>query len=171
MTTNNQQPLLEPLYGASFSQAFVRFWQKFFIFSGRASRSEYWWWYLFAALVNTVLGSLSNIDGLAGRIFSAVSTAWGLLILIPTLALLWRRLHDTNRSGWWAFSPLLCTLVGFVLLGIGGGIALQHTQAAVATAIVFWFIAAVAFLAALVILLILTVLPANPAGVRFDRAP
>jgi uncharacterized membrane protein YhaH (DUF805 family) len=70
-------------------------------FDGRASRSEYWWFYLFTVLVSAAADSLG---GTAGNLAS-------LFFLLPGLALMVRRLHDVGRSGWWF-------LIGFTLIGI-----------------------------------------------------
>lgn len=111
-------PLYPPLYGASFGQAVKRFFKKYAVFSGRASRSEYWWCWLFGVLVNAVfflIGSLtgtSSVDTTSGGfsaeslgnpVVTVIQSIWSLAILVPGFALLFRRLHDTNRSGWWWF--------------------------------------------------------------------
>ncbi|ARC56966.1 Inner membrane protein YhaI [Frondihabitans sp. 762G35] len=164
-------PMSQPLPGASFSQAVSRFWKKYATFSGRASRSEYWWWYLVAFLVNAFLNSLGRVDGPAGQVFQAVAGVWSLAIIIPTLALLWRRLHDTNRSGLWAFAPLVLAVIGVVLAVVG--LVVLHVStgqsASLAAGGVALVLAGAAFLASFVIVLILTLLPSNPAGARFDR--
>ena len=72
-------------------------------FSGRARRAEYWMFFLFHFLAAVVL---SFIDGLMGSIDSdsglgAMAAIYILLTFIPNLAVTVRRLHDTNRSGWW----------------------------------------------------------------------
>ena len=162
-------PLSQPLYGASIADAWTRFWKKYATFSGRASRSEYWWWYLIAVIINGVLNSLGRVDGAVGDIFNVLGGLWGLATVIPTLALLWRRLHDTNRSGLWAFAPLILVVIGFILLGIAAVMMLGGGSAAQATGLVLMLLAGAVFLVSMVILLILTVLPPNPEGARFDR--
>jgi uncharacterized membrane protein YhaH (DUF805 family) len=148
-------PLDAPLYGASFQQAFVRFWRKYGIFSGRASRSEYWWWTLISFIISAVLGVINravvgsddmNLGPYAspGEVVrqslnvgwrgSLLADIWGLVTLIGTLALTVRRLHDTNRRGWWWF-------IGWVPL-------------------VGW-----------IILLVFLIQGPRPAGARFDRGP
>jgi hypothetical protein len=57
--TAEQVPLDKPLYGATFGQAISRFFKKYATFSGRASRSEYWWWVLASAIISAVLSWLS----------------------------------------------------------------------------------------------------------------
>jgi uncharacterized membrane protein YhaH (DUF805 family) len=69
-------------------------------FSGRASRSEYWWFYLFTLLATAVADRLS---GTVGNIAS-------LVFFLPSLALAARRLHDVGRSGWWFL--LVFTVIG-----------------------------------------------------------
>ncbi len=64
---------------------------KYADFKGRAIRSEYWWFALFTFLVGIVLGQFSQV----------ASSLFSLATMIPSLAVGARRLHDTNRSGWW----------------------------------------------------------------------
>ena len=73
-------------------------------FSGRASRPEYWWFFLFQVLVMVATGMLGDvINGLAS-----------LALLLPALAVGTRRLHDIGRTGWWQL--LLLTGIGFFVL-------------------------------------------------------
>jgi uncharacterized membrane protein YhaH (DUF805 family) len=105
----------------SFSQAVSSvLLNKYATFSGRARRSEYWWWYLFITLVGIVA---SIIDRAAGLTYSdlTVGGGWlatitGIVFLIPTLAVAVRRLHDTGRSGWWLLIGLIPVIGFFVLL-------------------------------------------------------
>ena len=70
-------------------------------FEGRASRSEYWWVYLFTVLATAAA------DMLGGTVGNLASLAF----FLPGLALVARRLHDTGRSGWWF-------LIAFTVIGI-----------------------------------------------------
>ncbi len=79
-------------------------------FSGRARRSEYWWFIVFNAIVGVAAGVL---DG--GRGNGPVSTISALALLLPTLAVAARRLHDTDRSGW-CLLFLLIPLIGSIVL-------------------------------------------------------
>lgn len=103
-------PLSQPHYGCSFGEAFVRFWKKYATFSGRASRSEFWWWFLASTVIGLVLAQFASGDSSLGFL----STIWWIATLIPTLALSVRRLHDTNKPGWW----IGVYFGGFVVLGI-----------------------------------------------------
>lgn len=76
----------------------------------RASRSEYWWWYLFTILASIAVSLLGVIlDKLTGIEFLSTILTWGLsiLILIPNICVQIRRYHDINRSGWWIFCPIV----------------------------------------------------------------
>ena len=91
--------------------------KKYAVFSGRAQRAEYWYFILFNLIIGIVLGVIDGMFGLfspeigigiLGGIFS-------LAMFIPSLAVLFRRLHDTGRSGWWFFI-ILIPLIGFIVL-------------------------------------------------------
>lgn len=73
-------------------------------FSGRASRSEYWWFFLFQVLALIVTSMLGD------TVYSIVA----LLLLLPALAVGARRLHDIGRSGWWQL--LMLSGIGYLVL-------------------------------------------------------
>lgn len=102
-------PLSQPLRGASIGTAYVRFWKKYAVFSGRASRSEFWWVYLVNAIISAVV-NLTNSEALTilGGIYS-------LATIVPSLALGARRLHDVNRSGWWQLLGII-PIIGWIIL-------------------------------------------------------
>lgn len=122
-------PLDQPYYGAPLGAAIRRVFAKYATFRGRASRSEYWWWVLTAAVVGTVLNTLPTLtDGIRveadgsmtvtgplGVILGLIWLVWALATIVPTLAVLVRRLHDTDRSGFWIFIGLI-PLVGPLIL-------------------------------------------------------
>lgn len=133
MANTASAPLSQPLYGAGFGQAITRFFQKYATFTGRASRSEYWWFFLFNAIVGIVLYILAfalggpRVDtetntvvyGAGYWIFISIAAIWGLATLVPHLAIVWRRLHDTNRPGplyFLAFIPFVGGIILIVLL-------------------------------------------------------
>lgn len=147
-----ENPLNLPLPDASFTQAWSRFWAKWNVFSGRSSRSEFWWVVGTICLINALLffalsrtsffEVLTTLDGQTVAVSQATSSwhlvwtsifvAFNLLLLIPHLAVTWRRLHDSNLSGSWffiSFVPLIGPTILFILL----------------------------------------LLPSNPAGERFDE--
>ncbi|MFL6728510.1 MAG: DUF805 domain-containing protein [Sphingomicrobium sp.] len=100
--------------------------RKYADFSGRAPRAEYWWFYLGTIVVQIPLSIADEVFGT----WSPLSTLFSVATLIPWLAVTVRRLHDTNRSGWWLlalFLPLIvvavaaAAAVGASLGGPGSG--------------------------------------------------
>tara|TARA_Y100000588_G_scaffold131480_1_gene144104 strand:+ start:1192 stop:1674 length:483 start_codon:yes stop_codon:yes gene_type:complete len=90
--------------------------QNYANFKGRATRAEYWWWALF---IYASFFVLSIVDGFAGTILledrGLFSTLFQLAILIPSLSLGARRLHDIDKSGWWLLL-LFAALIGWIFL-------------------------------------------------------
>lgn len=87
-------------------------------FGGRARRSEYWWFFLFGLLVSIVTSILdmvlgTNFENSSNGLFNLIA---GLAFLLPSLAVAVRRLHDTDRSGWWILIGLIPILGAIVLL-------------------------------------------------------
>ena len=83
--------------------------RKYAVFSGRAPRAEYWWFYLFCLSVSTISTVLVEyLPPIADLVF-------GLGLLLPQIAVGVRRLHDVNRSGQWIVIPLIAGIL--VLLG------------------------------------------------------
>lgn len=87
------------------------------VFSGRSRRKEYWYFTLFNLLITMALAVADTLTGT----FSA-ATGMGLLggiytlgVVLPSIAVLIRRLHDTDRSGWWIWIGLI-PLVGTIVL-------------------------------------------------------
>jgi uncharacterized membrane protein YhaH (DUF805 family) len=80
-------------------------------FDGRATRAEYWWFFLANLLISVVIQVLIGVSDL----FLIVSLIVSLALLIPGLAVAVRRLHDTDRSGWWMLIALI-PLVGIIVL-------------------------------------------------------
>ena len=78
---------------------------KYAEFSGRATRPEFWWFALFTFLAGLAISQLSG----------ALNAVFSIATLLPSLAVGARRLHDTNRSGWWQLLWLV-PLVGWIVL-------------------------------------------------------
>ncbi len=112
----------------NFIQSISTCMRKYVTFSGRATRSEFWWFYLFTILVNLVATSQASsfvpnlLDGqdmtenessyfLNNFFFLYLSTITSLILLLPSLAVAVRRLHDVGRSGLWI-------LIAFTVIGI-----------------------------------------------------
>lgn len=91
---------------------------KYAVFNGRARRKEYWFFVLFNVLISLLL---SIADGLTGTLnpLTGVGVLGGvymIAIMIPSIAVAVRRLHDTGRSGWWLLISLIPVVGGLVLL-------------------------------------------------------
>ncbi len=89
--------------------------QKYASFSGRASRSEFWWFYLFTIIVQwtiQILGMFILGENSAG--LDIISSVANLIFILPTFAVGCRRLHDIGRSGWWQL--LMITVIGIFVL-------------------------------------------------------
>ena len=91
--------------------------QKYADFTGRAPRAEFWWFVLLVVIGEVVAMILDSILGihLVGA-YGPVLTLFFLAILAPYLAVGARRLHDTNRSGWWLLIGLIPLIGAIVLL-------------------------------------------------------
>ena len=107
-----------------FGEAVKSFWSNYSTFKGRSRRSEYWWIQLFLVLTNLVVAAidLALMNGDVDRFIAnggggIVGLVWILVTIVPALAVLVRRLHDTGKSGWWVligFVPFVGTIVLFV---------------------------------------------------------
>lgn len=85
-------------------------------FDGRARRKEYWMFMLFSILISIALAIVDNILGLTwGAGNGVLGTVYALAIVIPSLALGARRLHDIDKSGWWQLIVLI-PLLGLIVL-------------------------------------------------------
>ncbi|MEO3433885.1 DUF805 domain-containing protein [Inquilinus sp. CAU 1745] len=84
-------------------------------FGGRSSRSEYWYWVLFILLVQLVLGVIeSAVLPITSR--GILVGIFGLIVLLPNIAVSVRRLHDIDKSGWWLLIGLIPILGVIVLI-------------------------------------------------------
>ena len=90
----------------SFATAVSTCFRKYADFSGRARRSEFWYFSLFCGLVSAALTAI--LGDLLGGLFS-------LATLVPSLAVAWRRMHDIGKSGAWSFFALV-PVVGFIVV-------------------------------------------------------
>lgn len=95
-------------------------------FSGRSRRKEFWMFTLVSVIISIVLTIIDNLIGTdtgttrggVGYTSNAglLSGLYGLAVLLPSLAVQFRRLHDTNRRGWWILIALIPVIGGIVLL-------------------------------------------------------
>ena len=114
-------------------QAVSSVFSKYATFSGRAQRSEYWWWALFTVLVSWVTGFMDGIlfheyalfHYEQQQVFTPISSLAGLAMFIPSIAVSARRFHDLGRSAWWlliVFTGIgaLVTFFWFMVRGTEG---------------------------------------------------
>lgn len=104
-----------------FAQAVVTCFAQYASFTGRARRSEFWWWILSQALVGAFAGAVDMlafpttlIGGPNG--IGPVTALAGLAMLLPTLAVTARRLHDLDKSKWWQLLGLVPVVGGLIML-------------------------------------------------------
>ncbi|NCC50920.1 MAG: DUF805 domain-containing protein [Spartobacteria bacterium] len=90
---------------------YIEVLKKYAVFTGRARRTEYWMFVLFNIIIAGILGFVEGLAGGPGILVNVYSLA----VLIPSLAVGVRRLHDTGRSGWWLLIGLV-PLVGAIVL-------------------------------------------------------
>ncbi len=99
---------------------------KYVTFSGRAQRSEFWWWILLVFSISIILAAVDSfLFGTTVRteygfeastntpIFSGI---FGLVTLLPTISVAVRRLHDLDKSGWWYWIALIPLIGGIILI-------------------------------------------------------
>jgi len=80
-------------------------------FDGRSGRDEFWWFFL----ANLIVGVVLSLLGQASTFFYIIYVIYGLALIIPSIAVGIRRLHDINRTGWWILIALV-PLVGLIVL-------------------------------------------------------
>ncbi|WP_020389960.1 DUF805 domain-containing protein [Kribbella catacumbae] len=97
-------------------QWFTEVIKKYAVFSGRARRKEFWMFALFSTIISIVLGI---IDRAIGTTYGAgdsgvLQSIYGLAVLLPTIGVAIRRMHDTGRTGWWVLISLV-PCVGWII--------------------------------------------------------
>lgn len=115
----------------SFGQAISTCFKKYAVFAGRASRSEFWYWILFYFIVAVIMNILDTLFGFqvmsvtneatGNSVYTTynpgyLSSIWYLIVLLPTISVTVRRLHDTDHSGWWWWLNVICCIGGLILV-------------------------------------------------------
>lgn len=110
----------------TFGEAVRRAFSSYCKFYGRASRSEYWWFFLFNFIIcmtlmighlisNPYIG-MSGTNSSSFDAFTALYYTWCLIVMLPGLGLSWRRLHDIGKGGGWYFIGLIPIVGGIILI-------------------------------------------------------
>lgn len=96
---------------------FIKAFKQYATFSGRAQRSEYWFYTLFYCVFYLAvnMADFAIVVASNGQVILYLAVIYSLIMLLPTWAVSVRRLHDTNRSGWWILIGLI-PLVGAIVL-------------------------------------------------------
>lgn len=93
----------------TFGESIGTCFKKYAAFDGRASRSEFWWWILFTVIASAAAGIVSE----------AIAGLFSLAVLLPSLAVGARRLHDVDKSGWWQLLWIV-PVIGWIILVVWG---------------------------------------------------
>lgn len=91
-------------------EEYKKMWKNYAVFNGRSTVRDYWMAVLFNFVISLAIGAIAGALDLG-----LVASLYSIAVFIPSLALLVRRLHDTNKSGWFAFISLI-PLVGAIIL-------------------------------------------------------
>ncbi|MEQ9040740.1 MAG: DUF805 domain-containing protein [Silicimonas sp.] len=101
-----------------FQEAVKKCFSEYITFTGRAARSELWWFVLFILLGNLVFSFLDRMlfgSGMDGQQVSILGALFSLVVFLPSIAVGVRRLHDLDKSGWW-YLLILIPLLGALIL-------------------------------------------------------
>ncbi|MFL6796857.1 MAG: DUF805 domain-containing protein [Xanthobacteraceae bacterium] len=98
----------------TFGEAISSGFQNYVNFTGRASRSAFWYWFLFAVLLS-IAASIIDQVAFSHSDITPISSLVGLALLLPGIAVTVRRLHDTDRSGWWVLLWFI-PIIGWIIL-------------------------------------------------------
>lgn len=107
----------------SFTDAVRKCLNNYVTFSGRAQRSEYWWFYLFFLIAYGVVALIEGLI-LQGITFFILTAIVALGLLLPMLSVSVRRLHDRDMSGWWLLAPIGVSILGAILSAVSPAIGM-----------------------------------------------
>ena len=158
--------------------------RKYAVFEGRSTRTEYWGFVAVQWLIGFLLGVIPGIvdsvgspSSPVGNALAALTTIYSLATIVPSLAVGARRLHDTNRSGWWLllvipgigflFSGIFILVLALFGLGFGGSDSADTFGALLLVALGLLAAGAAAFIT----LLVFMVLPGNDGPNKYGDKP
>lgn len=148
--------------------------RKYFKFSGRARRSEFWYWVLFTIIASIIMGILDLFifPSLAAQDIGPFDSIFTLGTIIPGLAVGWRRLHDTGRSGWWigGFYLYILAFLVFVAVQFGTNV-LENSSIISGGDSAFWLIPIVIMLGWVITLLVFFCLDTHEGPNKYGPNP
>lgn len=147
--------------------------QKYADFTGRAPRAEFWWYVLAVVIVRIIAMIIDNILNMnVWAVYGPITIIVGLGLLVPSIAVTVRRLHDTGRPGWWILLPIaaLCLMFVFGGAAIVGGAAAGGAAGMVAGAGLMMLFGLLALVADIV-LIVFCALPGTPGDNQYGPNP
>ena len=169
--TASAYPLDRPYPGCPPLQAIERFFRNYAVFSGRASRSEFWWPMLLMGVAEAALGALGAASDIS--VFGIMQNVLSLALLVPSLTVSVRRLHDINLNGAWLIPFAGLTALGSALAFMGAMAAvfvLFLVPDVVRQGFDFILLGSVITAVAGIAYAVCMAWPSNPAGARFDKS-
>lgn len=160
-----------PVY-TDFVGAIKLFFKNYVNFSGRSTRSEYWYAYLFLIIVNAIVRGIDN-----AMETSALESLWSLAIFIPNMAIAFRRLHDTGKSGKIYILTAVVTVIWAIIsiVSLGAWIIDLYsgspTMDSAGSALGFVLFLGLGPLALAIYMLVLLCQPSQPTENQYGRAP
>ena len=136
--------------------------KKYAVFSGRASRAEYWWFYLATTIAGMATAVLDEFAGQAG----ITNGTLNLVLILPSLTVAVRRLHDTDRSGWWLFFFVIPLFVAVMF-----GVALARGNEALDDMTAFLVVGAIGSAIVIIALIVFMIQPGTPGPNRYGPDP
>ena len=168
--TASAYPLDRPYPGCPPVQAIERFFRNYATFSGRASRSEFWWAMLLMGVAEAALGALGAASDIS--VFGIMQNVLSLALLVPSLTVSVRRLHDINLNGAWLIPFAGLTALGSALAFMGAMAAvfvLFLVPDVVRQGFDFILLGSVITVVAGIAYAVCMAWPSNPDGARFDK--
>ena len=139
--------------------------RKYASFQGRAPRAEYWWFYLLTMVLGLIASILDEVLGLAEGINDTgpINGLITLAMFIPMIAVTFRRLHDTDRSGWWLGGPMIA-----LIPVIGGALIMTEDAESIGVPVM---IAGVLFFVWAIAMLVFMILEGNQGSNSYGPDP
>ena len=151
---------------------YIEVLKKYAVFNGRARRKEFWFFVLFNVLVSIILAVVDVLLGTYNEVTGSglLGLVYALAVFIPYLAVTVRRLHDTNKSGWWLLMPLstiiLAGISAVILIPMFGVAGANETAGGIAAVFL-----GIIVLASNIVFLIFLVSDSTPGVNRFGNNP